>query len=272
MATIGRVSVLLLATSTMALAQNVLTLTNGVRLQGRYDGGNANTVTFIDDHGNRHKFNIKEIQSLVFNGDGSVTRVPTAFESDRSAPFAERGHVDTDITPSAGWHREAILPAGTEIAVRTVDAIEVRHPDPRQHFLATIERDVPDSNGSVVIPRGSPAHLIVHDVGDGEIAIDLRSVSAGGRRYILNAENITNARVRDGVGANSRTSKFVGGGALLGTVLGAIGGGGKGAAIGALTGAAAGAGTQVLTRGTSLHIPSETLLTFRLDRPVYLYE
>ena len=55
-------------------------------------------------------------------------------------------------------------------------------------------------------------------------------------------------------------------------MLGAIAGGGKGAAIGALAGGAAGAGAQVLTRGPALEIPPETILRFRLDRPVYLYE
>ena len=83
---------------------------------------------------------------------------------------------------------------------------------------------------------------------------------------------MTNASVRQGLGANKRTGKFVGGGALLGTVLGAIAGGSRGAAIGALAGGAAGAGGEVLTRGRALHIPPETILRFRLDYPVYLYE
>jgi hypothetical protein len=65
----------------------------------------------------------------------------------------------------------------------------------------------------------------------------------------LNSEDITNTRVREGLGANKRTGAFVGGTALLGTVIGAIAGGGNGAAIGAVAGAGAGAGAQVLTRG-----------------------
>jgi outer membrane lipoprotein SlyB len=97
-------------------------------------------------------------------------------------------------------------------------------------------------------------------------------VNVNGIRYILNSEDITNVRVRDGLGANKRTGTFVAGGALLGSVLGAVAGGGKGAAIGAVAGSAAGAGTQVLTRGPALHIPSETILRFRLDQPVYLYQ
>ena len=50
----------------------------------------------------------------------------------------------------------------------------------------------------------------------------------------------------------------VGGGAVLGTLIGAIAGGGKGTAIGAVARAGAGAGTQVLTRGKTVKVPAET--------------
>jgi len=98
--------------------------------------------------------------------------------------FAERGYADTDVDPTAGWSRPAVIPAGTEIVVRTIDPIHMRRPDPRQHFLASVEQDVVDADGRVVIPRGSPAHLIVHEVASGDIALDLRSVSVNGRRLI----------------------------------------------------------------------------------------
>lgn len=259
-----------------ALAQQVLVLNNGTRIEGRYDGGNADTVSFIDEHGNRHKLPISEVQSIVFNGPPPPSRAQAGYSpyEANAAPvsFVERGYPDTDAEPSAGWSRYSTIPAGTEVVVRTVDPIDVRHPDPRQHFLAVVDRDVLDSTGHVVIPRGAQAHLIARDVGGGEIAIDLRSVNVNGHRYILNSENITNLRTREGLGANKRTGAFVGGGAVLGTVLGALAGGGKGAAIGALAGSAAGAGTQVLTRGPALHIPPETILRFVLERPVYLYQ
>jgi outer membrane lipoprotein SlyB len=63
---------------------------------------------------------------------------------------------------------------------------------------------------------------------------------------------------------------MVGGGAALGTLLGAIAGGGKGAAIGAVAGAAAGTGVQVLTKGEEIRVPAETVLNFRLDEPLQL--
>ena len=53
-------------------------------------------------------------------------------------------------------------------------------------------------------------------------------------------------------------------------MIGAIAGGGKGAAIGAATGAGAGAVGQTVTKGKSVKVPSESLLTFRLDRSLRL--
>jgi len=63
---------------------------------------------------------------------------------------------------------------------------------------------------------------------------------------------------------------MVGGGAALGTLLGAIAGGGKGAAIGAVAGAGAGGTAQVLTKGKTVKVPAETILRFQLDRPLHL--
>lgn len=269
---IFRTAVVLLITGVAAFSQNTLILNSGAQIEGRYDGGNADTVTFIDQHGGRHKFNIAEIQSLIFTGTPPPPPLPTPPPATSAYPYPERGYADADVEPAGGWRRGVTIPAGTEIAVRSIDPINVREPDPRRQFLATVENDVLDSTGAVAIPRGSEAHLIAHKVSGGEIAVDLRSVSVNGVRYILNSDDITNTRVRDGLGANKRTGVFLGGGALLGTVLGAVAGGGKGAAIGALAGGAAGAGTQVLTRGSSLEIPSETILRFRLDHPVYLYQ
>jgi hypothetical protein len=62
----------------------------------------------------------------------------------------------------------------------------------------------------------------------------------------------------------------MGGGAALGTMIGAVAGGSGGALIGGLAGAAAGALAQVLTAGKEAKIPGETVLQFRLDEPIVL--
>jgi hypothetical protein len=95
-----------------------------------------------------------------------------------------------------------------------------------------------------------------------------------GRDIDIVGESVNSAgsNKRGGLGANKRTGTYVGGGALAGTLLGAVAGGGKGAAIGAIAGGATGAGAQVITRGKDLSIPAETKLSFRLnnDLPVPL--
>jgi hypothetical protein len=70
-----------------------------------------------------------------------------------------------------------------------------------------------------------------------------------------------------GASRGANTAKKVGVGALAGTVIGAIAGGGKGAAIGAGVGAGAGAAVQIMTKGEQVHVPSETLLDFRIAQP-----
>src|SRR5204863_7164446 len=94
-------------------------------------------------------------------------------------------------------------------------------------------------------------------------------VTVRGRSYALSSGGATTSG-KDGVGKNKRTAKYVGGGALAGTLIGALAGGGKGAAIGALAGGAAGAGAQTLTKGGKVNIPAESELTFRLEQDVML--
>jgi hypothetical protein len=53
-----------------------------------------------------------------------------------------------------------------------------------------------------------------------------------------------------------------------GAVIGAVSAGGKGAAIGAAAGAAAGVVGVLSTRGRPTELPSETVLTFRLENPL----
>ena len=164
------------------------------------------------------------------------------------------------------------LTSGTEIKVRTDSAINAQSAAAGQTYSATVSDDVTDPSGNVVIPRGSRARLATVATGDNQISLALSSITANGQRYRLNT-NSTQAEsttAKEGVGKNKRTAKYVGGGALAGTLIGAIAGGGKGAAIGALAGGAAGAGAQTLTKGKKLDIPAESQLTFKLEQDVSL--
>ena len=169
------------------------------------------------------------------------------------------------------WAQADRVPQGTEIVVRANSRIQAKNENQGRIYTAVVDRDVRDQAGQVVIPRGSDAELIVRNVSNREIQLDLESVNVGGRRYVVSTtDDVVSSRGnnKDNVGANQRTGKYVGGGAVIGSIIGAIAGGGKGAAIGAAAGAGAGAIGQTVTRGRTVDVPSETLLTFRLDQPL----
>ena len=164
---------------------------------------------------------------------------------------------------ASGWAQT--LSKDTEIKVRTDSAIPAK-PVANAKYAASISNDVSDSSGSVVIPRGSRAQLIAEPNGK-DTNLDLRSVTVNEKRYLLTTEDKSSAP--GGLGANKRTAKYVGGGAAVGAVLGALLGGGKGAAIGALVGGAGGAGAQVYS-GRKKEIPAETELSYKLAQDLQM--
>jgi hypothetical protein len=167
--------------------------------------------------------------------------------------------------------RGEMIAAGTTIPVRTNDAIDARDTANGRVYSGVVDHDVFDENNRIAIPRGSDVELMVRDVGHHTLALDLDAVIVEGKRYSVTTYDVTrDGDEKDGVGVNRRTGKFVGGGALFGTILGAVAGGGKGAGIGALAGGAAGAVGQLVTRGKRVHIPAESVLTFQLQQPLTL--
>lgn len=195
----------------------------------------------------------------------------------------------------------SIVPSGTQISVRTDQAINVKGSDkdrntnntnnnypnnnpnnnyPNQNgnyvgdqmYSGTVATDVMDQQGRVAIPAGSPVQLAVVNTGDSQLTLDLRSVTVNGQTFSIYSDDTSAAgsNKRGGIGMNKRTGTYVGGGALAGTLLGAIAGGAKGAAIGAIAGGAAGAGAQVITKGKDLSVPAETKLDFRINRDLQL--
>ncbi len=173
------------------------------------------------------------------------------------------------LTGMAAWAQLRTIGEGTEIKVRTDVAVPA-HPTSGAVYTATVSDDIPDTSGAIAVPRGSHARLVAAPTSDGKDTIlDLRSVTVNGRRYDLTAAGGGKSTGSSGLGANTRTAKYVGGGAAVGAVLGALLGGGKGAAIGALAGGGAGAGAQVLT-GKKKGIPAETQLTYKLAQPLAL--
>jgi hypothetical protein len=205
----------------------------------------------------------------------AATSKPPRREFAQRAPAAAAPERRSEASaPPQVTTRTYVVPAGAELAVRTDETIDSATASEGQTFSAGVTKDVRDANGDVVIPRGSRAQIVIKSAtkggrfrGTSDLVLDMQSVSIGGRTYRVETADISE-HGKAGLGANKRTATYTGGGAALGAIIGAIAGGGKGAAIGAASGAGAGAITQTVTKGRSIKVPAESVLTFKLDNPL----
>ena len=272
--TIWTRSALLACTLTAAMAvptwSDTLILRSGVTYSGTLTGVNGNWIVFRDRGGIDRHYMVRDVESVQFGDAPNQSRVED--RNDRGNNVDQgRGNRDTDRGYGQDRMERVVLPAGTELAILTNERIDSRDVVEGQTFSAQVNEDVRNSDGSIAIPRGSDASLITRRVeGNGDLTLDVQSIVVGGRRYRVNTADQELENHRDSVGANKRTGQFMGGGAVLGAVIGAIAGGGRGAAIGAVAGAGAGAGAEIITQGKEVRVPAETVLRFRLDRPLSL--
>jgi hypothetical protein len=215
---------------------DLLILRDGTRAEGTVVGIVAQTITFRHADGAVRRYSTGQVEALEF----------------LSAQRGNRG---------AAVGRRLEAPAGTQLVVRTAEAIDSKRASEDQTFAAVLEDEVTNASGRVIMPEGSSARLVIR-----HLPSDGSGGREGDREMVLDLtrENDT------GIGTNTRTAATIGGGAVIGSIIGAITGGGKGAAIGGAVGAAGGAATQVLTRGRDVRVPAETVLTFRLDRAITL--
>lgn len=248
---IGLAGLLFLSLS-VNLRADTLVMKDGSRVSGTLASATAQTITFKDAHGALHRYKKSQIAALEFSSVQTTSAVPS------SAPG-----------------KLAVVPAGTELAVRTNEAIDSKVAKENQTFSGQIEQDVLGPSGEVIVPKGSPAELVIRKTSAGgmtsspEMVLDVQAITVAGSRYVVSTVDLEE-KSGTGIGMNKRTAEMVGGGAALGTILGAVAGGGKGAAIGAVAGTAGGAGAQVLFKGKEVRVPAETILKFKLDQPVSL--
>jgi len=125
------------------------------------------------------------------------------------------------------------LQPGTVIPLRMTEAIDVERSDNRvYHGIA--DQDVRGDNGRIAIPRGAEAELIVRVARDNDLILDFESVVVNGQRYAIRAEPNRVESQRDY--------------GIVGAIVGAVNGG------------------QV--RGRAVRIPRDSIVTFRLERPL----
>jgi hypothetical protein len=138
-----------------------------------------------------------------------------------------------DRDRDADRDRVATLDAGTVIPVRTNESIDVNKGDNRV-YTGIVDQDVRGNGGRLLIPRGSTAEMMVRYAADNDLNLDLESVVVNGQRYGVRTEQKHIESRRD----NS----------LVGSIVGAINGG--------------------EARGRAVLVPRDTVVTFRLARPL----
>lgn len=172
--------------------------------------------------------------------------------------------------PPAPEAVEVVVPKGTAIRVRTVQALSTASNDSGDRFEAVLVSALV-RDGRVAVPRGARVYGHVTSAkpsgrlrGRGQISVTLDSVEVDGRRHTIE----TNSASRVSEAHKKRNLGFIGGGAGLGALIGGIAGGGKGAAIGAAAGAGAGTAGAAATGVKHARIGSESVLSFTLREPL----
>ncbi len=248
---------------------------DGTQFAGTVASTSPTEVTLKGDDNVTHTLAMKDVKSIEYD-DAAAPPAETAQTGTKAGGRPARRSLSHDRhehpQESAINSKTYELAAGTEIAVRSEETIDSAKASEGQTFAAEVTSDVRDANGDVVIPQGANAQIVIRSSSKGgrikgtsDLVLDLASVSVDGRMYQLSTADLVR-QGKTGMGANKRTAEYTGGGTAIGAIIGAIAGGGKGAAIGAGSGAGAGALTQILTKGGSIKVPAESVLTFKLDR------
>jgi hypothetical protein len=244
----------------VSASADTLQLKDGRVIQGRFLGGTQASVQF-EENGKIDLYDVGQVISITFTGG------PSAPSATQTAPPAA---VANNLAASAPKSASGVtVPAGTSLLVRTIDSVDSDKNHVGDRFRASLEQDL-SVDGVVVAPRGADVYGRLaeakesgHFEGKSQLKLELTDIVINGHlQPIMSGDYEVSGSSR-----GSNTAKKVGVGAVAGTVIGAIAGGGKGAAIGAGVGAGAGAAVQVMTKGEQVHVPSETLLDFRIEQP-----
>jgi hypothetical protein len=158
----------------------------------------------------------------------------------------------------------ADIPPGTPIQVRLGQTISSKTAKSGDPWVGTLSADLA-FDGQVFARRGTPVKGIVVSANPsgrlsspGDVAVQLTAITVNGQDVNV----VTGGVAQEGASHKKRNAALIGGGAVLGTIIGAAAGGGKGASIGAASGAGAGTAGAAATGKKDVAFPVESMLTF----------
>lgn len=238
--TIKRLILVLAALAAVTVLQaDVLKLKNGLAVQGTLVSANSREITFLGVDGQQKAYQVSAVAGIDF------------------APLPPPPAPKPAAAPAAAV---LTIPAGTQVTVRTIDAIDGQTAKAGARYRASI--DDPVAVGSqTAIPRGANCIVEVVSIQSGDdMALRLREINVGGKAYATSTQYADVEAT-----GTSKTKKAVRRGVGLGAVgagIGALAGGGSGAAIGAAVGGGVGAISAAGAKGKQINVPSETRLIF----------
>lgn len=253
----GFLTALILAAS-MAWA-DALELKNGSLIRGKFLGGTETEITF-QVGSTVQKYKVADIVSLKFDLEGAASAPAPQPQSSLPDDPGTVAHVE--VKPAY-----VAIPAGTQISVRTIDAIDSTYNVVGDRFQAsleeplTLEGDVVVAKDTLVYGRLTQSKESETFTGRSQLRLELTGIAVNGKMVPV----VTGEYEVTGKSRGASTAKRTVGGAALGALIGAVADGGQGAAIGAGVGAGAGAGSEIITGGDQVKVPSETLLDFTLQ-------
>ncbi len=169
------------------------------------------------------------------------------------------------------------LASGATIDATTRSTITSRSTKPGETVITTVDADVTDASGRVVIPAGSTVELTVTSItparnrsqADGTLTLAVTGVTVRGRQYPIAAEVTSVAHDLKGRGVTAGEVEKVAAGTAIGAVAGrVIGGNTKGAIIGGAVGAAGGTVVAIQTASRDVVVSAGTPVLITLTSPL----
>jgi hypothetical protein len=233
--------------------------------------GQAQQVVSVDKDGNTTTTTVQPpapgqtaqaVTTTTTPAPAAASGSQTAGTSGAAAPAAATPGGAPVIRPA-----DVNIPAGSTLAIRINQRISVKTTPAGSRFDGEVVEAWQDSNGHVILPKGTPVSGIVdeshrrgHFKGSSILELRLTSLTLNGTQYPLETHDLT--RTKKGKG--KRSAAFIGGGTGLGMLIGGVASGGAGLLIGGLAGGGAGTAAAGLTGNRDLDIPAESIVRFRL--------
>jgi hypothetical protein len=238
-----------------------LELKNGSLIKGKFMGGTESEISF-QVGSSVQKYNLADIVSLKFDGERATSDMSAR---PNTTPPSEPGAVGRSGVKTPAY---ITIPAGTRISVRTIDSIDSTKNQVGDRFQASLEEPL-TVDGKVVVAKGADVYGRLAQskqsgtfTGKSQLQLELTGIVVNGQTVPV----VTGEYELTGKSRGASTTKRTVGGAAVGSIIGALAGGGKGAAVGAGVGGGLGAGSEVITKGDQVKVPSETLLEFTLQQ------